>query len=87
MLARSTNALFPDVTHGNCGGRVLGEQDALEFDDEEVDELLSIIESRLKSLLRNLVVLTRAESGSDALSHDEFASDFSKSSHCHNRLE
>ena len=73
---------FSEFTHENCHSRILGEQDSLKLDDEKVNELLDIIQCSLEGLLRNLVVSARAESSGNALTHDEFAADFSKSGDC-----
>ena len=46
---------------GNCVGDVLGEEDALELDHEEVDELLDIFETRLESFPWDSIVFLGAE--------------------------
>lgn len=50
-----------EVAYQDGDPDILGEQDALEFDDEEVDELLGIIEGALERLLGNDEVLAGTE--------------------------
>jgi hypothetical protein len=59
---------------------VLAEHDALELNNEEVDELLNIIQRRLEGLARDGVVLARAHARGKATVHDKLADDFSGSS-------
>ena len=49
------------MTYGDSDGRVLGEQNSLGLNDEEIDQLLEIIKIALKGFLGNLVVSTRSE--------------------------
>ena len=52
---------------GYGDGDVLGEEDTLEFDDEEVDELFDIFERGFKGLPRDGVVAFGAEGRGEAL--------------------
>lgn len=67
------------ATHSNGGPDVLSEEDALELNDEEVDELLNIAGDALKSLARNCVVLPGAQLGGKALAENEVAGKLSGS--------
>lgn len=58
---------------------VLAEHDALELNDEEVDELLNIVQRSLEGLTRNGVVLARAHTRGKATVHDKLADNFSSS--------
>jgi hypothetical protein len=80
MLEKSHVNIFAVVmgTYPNSSCRILGKQDALELDNEEIDELLNVIEERLQSLLWNSVVSARTERCRYAGSHDEFAHNLSK---------
>ena len=59
---------------------VLAEHDALELNDEEVDELLNIVQRGLEGLTGDGVVLARAHLRGEATVHDKLAHDFSGSS-------
>jgi len=63
----------------NRGDWVLSEQDALEFNDEEVDQLFEIVEGGFKGLLGDLVVPARSETASNSSAHNEFAGNLSES--------
>lgn len=67
-----------ECSNGNVN--VLGEDDALRFDDEEVDKLLDIVQQTLKGCLGNGEVLTRPELGGKTLSKSKLSSDFCRSS-------
>jgi len=62
------------VTYTNSGVDVLGEDDALELDDEEVDKLLGVLERGLEGLARNGVVLARAHLRCETSVEDQLAS-------------
>jgi hypothetical protein len=53
-------------TYSNRGVNVLGEDDALGLDDEEVDELLAVVQEALERSLGDGEVLSRPELGSQA---------------------
>ncbi len=55
---------------------VLGEEHALEFDHEEVDELLNVFERRFKGFAGYGVVAFWAEGGGETLGEDEATSNF-----------
>ena len=52
-----------EKTYSSRDTDVLGEQDALRLDDEEVDELVDIADHGVEGLLGNGVVLARAKLG------------------------
>lgn len=58
-------------TYGNSVQNILGEQDALELNDEEIDELFNIVESSLEGFLWDGVVSARAEIAGKTLREDE----------------
>jgi hypothetical protein len=66
--------------YSNRDGWVLSEQDALEFNDEEVDQLFEIVKGGFKGFLGDLVVSARSETAGNSSAHDEFAGNLSKSS-------
>lgn len=72
------------LTYGNGGPDVLGEEDALELDNEEVDKLLNIASDALKSLAGNCVVLPRAHLGGKTLAEDKVAKELGGRSHTEN---
>ena len=65
-------------SYTNSDDWVLCEQDALEFNDEEVDKLLEILKGCFKSLLGNFVISARSETGCNSFAHDKFADNLSK---------
>jgi hypothetical protein len=67
-------------THKKCCPDVLNEHDALELDDEEVDQLLSIVQEALQRLLGDDEVLLWSHPGCNAISKDCLACDLSSSS-------
>lgn len=60
---------------------IFRKEDALEFKQEKVKQLLEIIKHSLNCFLRNRVVFAGTEGAREALGEDEFAGDF-KSGHC-----
>lgn len=58
---------------------ILAKHDALELNDEEVDELLNIVQRGLEGLTRNSVVLARAHARGKATVHDKLADNFGSS--------
>jgi hypothetical protein len=72
--------------YSNRDDWVLSEQDALEFNDEEVDQLFEIVKGGFEGLLGDLVVSARSEAASNSSAHDKFAGDLSKSSNYKPRL-
>lgn len=61
---------------------ILSEQDALEFDQEEVRKLLKVLEDSFNGLLRDSVVTAGAESTGDSPLENNMASNFDGGSHC-----
>ena len=61
---------------GKSVGHVLGEQDALELDDEEVQQLLDVFERGFEGFAGDGVIALGTEAGGEALRNDKFASDF-----------
>lgn len=59
------------------GGDVLGKQDTLGLDDDEVDELVDITKNGVKSLAGDGVVAAGTELAGKASVHDRLASDLS----------
>lgn len=59
---------------------ILGEQHALELNDEEVDQLFDVFERGFESFAGNGVVFFRAEGGGKALGKGELAKDLSQGS-------
>ena len=66
-------------TYSNSGPNVLGEKNALELNDEEVDKLLKVTSNALKSLARNCVVLPRAHLGGKTLAENKVTNKLSGS--------
>lgn len=58
---------------------ILREDDALEFDYEEVDQLLEVLQEALKGLLGDGEVAARSNLAGEALAHDSLTCDLSKS--------
>lgn len=69
-------------THSDGSVNILGKNNALELDDEEVEKLLDIVDGSFEALARDGPVAARANLGSEALVHDELASDLSSGSDC-----
>lgn len=67
---------------GNSGVDVLSKDYSLEFNDEEVDQLLEVVGESVESLTADGVVLARAEVGSKASVKDKLAGNLSSSSDC-----
>lgn len=61
---------------------ILSEQNALEFDQEEVHKLLKVLENSLNGLLGDSVVTAGAESTGDSPLENNMAGNFDGSSHC-----
>ena len=61
---------------------ILGEQDALELDQEEIHKLLKVLEDSLDGLLRNGIVTAGAESTGDSPLEDNLASNLGGGGHC-----
>lgn len=60
---------------------ILSEQDALEFDQEEVHKLLKVLENSLNGLLGDSVVTAGTESTGDSPLEDNMTSNFDGGSH------
>lgn len=60
---------------------ILRKEDALEFKQDEIKQLLEILKHSLNRFLGDRVVFTGTERARKALGEDEFAGDF-KSGHC-----
>ena len=63
---------------------ILGEQNALELNQEKVQQLGKVFQDSLMGLLGNGVVAARAERASNALLEDDSTSNLNGSSHCKN---
>jgi hypothetical protein len=63
---------------------ILGEQNALELDQEKVQQLGKILQDNLLGLLGNGVVAARAERAGNALLEDELTGNLNGSGHCMN---
>lgn len=63
---------------------ILGEQNALKFDQEKVQQLGKILQDSFVGLLGNGVVAARAERAGNALLEDELTSNLNGSGHCRN---
>lgn len=61
---------------------ILGEQNALELDQEEVQQLGKVLQDNLLGLLGNSVVAARAEGAGNALLEDDLTGDLNESGHC-----
>jgi L-aminopeptidase/D-esterase-like protein len=74
--------VFPseaENTDRNSDPDVLDEDDALEFNDDKVDQLFQIIGESFERFLADCVVLARTHLGREAITQHEFSSAFSKS--------
>jgi hypothetical protein len=60
---------------------ILGEQNALEFNQEEVHKLLQVLEHSLNGLLGNGIVTAGAESTGDTLLEDDLAGNLNGGGH------
>jgi hypothetical protein len=69
------------VTYSNGGPDILSEEDALELNDEEVDELLNITSDALEGLTGDCVVLSGAHLGGKTLAEDKVANELSGGGH------
>jgi len=67
------------VPYKNGSPDVLGEENALELNDEEVDKFRDVASQALESLVRNGVVLSGTHAGRKALAKDKLAGNFSGS--------
>ena len=56
------------LSYGDGEDWILGKQDTLELNDEEIDQLLDVVKRALECLLRNLVVPSRAKRGCNTAS-------------------
>lgn len=74
-------------TYSNCDVDVLGEDDALRLNHEEVDELLNIVCQALERSLGDGEVLARPELGSESLANSQLSRSLRSSgdSKCHPR--
>lgn len=61
---------------------VLGKQNALELNQEEVEQLGEILEHGFGGLLRDGIVAARSEGTSNALLKDNMASNLDSGGHC-----
>lgn len=62
--------------------QILDEEDALELDHKEVDQLLNILQRRLKRFSGDGVVLPWAEGRREALVKDQLPSNFGSGGDC-----
>lgn len=69
-------------TYSNGVDDILGEQDALKFDQEKVQQLRHVLEHGLGGFLGDGVVTTGAEGASNVLFEDDTARDFDGGGHC-----
>ena len=67
------------MTYSNGVNKVLGEQNALELDQDEINELLKILQHGFDRLLGNGVVFARAERSDDALLQGELTTQLGES--------
>lgn len=72
------------LTYSNGGPNILGKEDALELNDEKVEELLNITSDVLQSLAGNGVVLPRTDLGGNALTENEGTNNLSSSGDAEN---
>lgn len=63
-------------------GNILGEENALELDQEEVQELGDVLKNSLMGLLGDGVVAAGAERASNALLEDNMAGNLNTGGHC-----
>jgi len=68
------------ITYSNGGVDVLGEQNTLTLNDEEVNELLNVVQAGLQRLPRDGVVLPWAHPGGKAVVKQQLTSDFERRS-------
>lgn len=72
MYTRQSSAR---ATHSSRSANVLDKDNALGFNQEEVDEPVGIADQAVKGLARKRIVLARAELGSQAIVKDQLAGD------------
>jgi hypothetical protein len=65
------------ATYANGSPDVLGEDDALELNDEEVEELLNIVEEALERLLGDDKILAGTHASGQAISENRMAGNLS----------
>lgn len=61
---------------------VFGEQDALELNEEEVNQLLKILEHSFNGLLGNSVIAAGAESTGDSALENDLTGNLNGGRHC-----
>lgn len=72
----------PSNTYTDGVGDILGEQDALELDQEEVRELREVFKNGLVCLLGDGVVAAGTERASDTLLENDMADNLNRGGHC-----
>ena len=69
-------------TYSKSVGQVLYEQDTLEFNEEEIYQLLHVLQNALDGILGDCVVLARAGGAGQATGQDGSPSDFNDRGSC-----
>ena len=75
------------TTHKKSGPEVLNEDHTLELDDEEINQLLSIVQETLKRLLRDDKVLLRPHASCNAIAKHSLACDLCRSGDAEDDVE
>lgn len=70
------------VTYSCSNRNILGEDDSLPFNDEEVDEIFEIIERRLQDLFGDLVVSAWPDGTRNTRPHESFARGLGEGDDC-----
>lgn len=75
------------MTYSASSNKILGEDDALELDDKEVDELLDVVQKALQGGLADSEVLLRAHLAHQTLAKRHPACDFSRGADSQNHVK
>ena len=68
-----------NCTHSSSDWDILGKDNALNLDDEEVDEVFKVVEGGFQCFLRDLVVFSGADRAGHTRAHESLARGFSNS--------
>lgn len=68
-------------TYGNSVAEVFNEEDPLEFDEEEFDQVLKVLQEAVHGVLRNGVVLPRTRGTGKPTGEQKMATNLSRSSY------
>jgi hypothetical protein len=70
-----------ESAHSNCVQNIFGEQDSLEFNQEEVHQLTDVLQDPFEGLLRHGIVSSGTEGAGQTLRENKSSSDFKSGGH------